>query len=750
MLRRIDTSTLEQLRKLLANDQIDVAPIVVQYESYTVRNKITAPESPLRFRWWHDDQTEPLLYDLTTWATQESQKFPGTYLILGTDRTPRVVGFPLYWLPQDDEFVYLSFKLGTNDGGKNRWFGRARAADEPRSLDRTNQLVADLRQALQQAFLGPLLINPSLSGDWIVLAKLPLTQLRSNASAKQKSELKTLILEQLLRAFIIAEKLRADSFVAPDVAETINRNTLIQSNSFSMDTPRNQLLYGPPGTGKTYHTAVRALGILAGKTDQQITAAYTREQIRQELDKYRATGQLEFVTFHQAFSYEDFVEGIKPVIAALNSEEEREESPDLRYDIERGIFRILTERSAYALYLQQRQRLVADNLPQATVELDFDTVFETLKQKWQQQLAQEKEVALPTSGAEIVLQSINAHGTFHFKYRKSKTDNLPQTTRKGLRKISDSNPYQPPTPEVESAYEVNYGRDRSVYRAVFRELRKLEQQMRAATSPQSPITPSLNEALERAVADHGIAAENIQEFDYKSLKEQDLAQAPRFVLIIDEINRGNVANIFGELITLLEKDKRAGQPEMLTAKLPYSKALFTVPDNLYLLGTMNTADRSVEALDTALRRRFSFTEMRPDADVIRKQVGTNGIIGTGTEAINVAEILEVLNSRLEQLLDHDHCLGHALLLDAQLLETLKTSFEHGIIPLLQEYFFADWGKIGLVLGTKFVEVIKPNTPGRRKLAAFPGYDAHGMGERPIYKLISPDAWTAATFQSIYA
>jgi 5-methylcytosine-specific restriction protein B len=506
----------------------------------------------------------------------------------------------------------------------------------------------------------------------------------------------------------------------------------------------------PPGTGKTYHTAVRALGILSGKSDQQIKADYSREQIRQELDKYRSTGQLEFVTFHQAFSYEDFVEGIKPVIAASDTEEGPEENQSLRYEIERGIFRILAERSAYALFLQQRQRLVAGTPSTSNAPPDFDTVFEALRQQWQQQLDQEKEVALKTPGAEIILQSISNHGTFYFKYRKSKTDNKPQVTRKTLRGINDSNPHLPATPGTIPVYEVNHGRDRTVYRAVFRELRKLEQQMSANASHHLPAGPSLTEALQRAVVDPEIAAENVQGFDYKSLEEKDLTQAPRFVLIIDEINRGNVANIFGELITLIEKDKRAGQLEMLTAKLPYSKSLFTVPDNLYLLGTMNTADRSVEALDTALRRRFSFTEMRPDADVIRKHVGSNGVVGTGTDAINVAQILEVLNSRLEQLLDHDHCLGHALLLDAQSLDSLRTSFEHGIIPLLQEYFFADWGKIGLVLGTEFVKVIKPNTPGRRKLAVFPGYDSHGMGERPIYRLTSPDAWTAAAFQSIYA
>lgn len=165
--------------------------------------------------------------------------------------------------------------------------------------------------------------------------------------------------------------------------------------------------------------------------------------------------------------------------------------------------------------------------------------------------------------------------------------------------------------------------------------------------------------------------------------------APCFVPIIDEINWGNVANISGELITPLEDNKRAGRSEALTVKLPYSKENFTVPPNLYLLGTMNNADRSVEALDTALRRRFSFTEMRPEAQVIRERMGKNGIIGEGDNTADVGKMLEVLNSRLEQLLDRDHCLGHARRLRVQNPDGLRAAFQRNIVPLLRECFFGD-------------------------------------------------------------
>lgn len=162
-----------------------------------------------------------------------------------------------------------------------------------------------------------------------------------------------------------------------------------------------------------------------------------------------------------------------------------------------------------------------------------------------------------------------------------------------------------------------------------------------------------------------------------------------YVIIIDEINRGNVSQIFGELITLIEEDKRLGEDEALEVMLPYSKEKFGVPPNLYIVGTMNTADRSVEALDTALRRRFSFEEMPPRAKVVAEK--------EFSDYPRVA-IMEKINNRIEVLLDRNHTLGHAYFIK----KNFKSSFENEIIPLLQEYFYNDCGKIGLVLGKGFV------------------------------------------------
>lgn len=206
-----------------------------------------------------------------------------------------------------------------------------------------------------------------------------------------------------------------------------------------------------------------------------------------------------------------------------------------------------------------------------------------------------------------------------------------------------------------------------------------------------------------------------------------------YALFIDEINRGNVSQIFGELITLIEADKREGKTNALSTLLPYSKKSFSVPPNLYIIGTMNTADRSVEALDTALRRRFSFVEMSPEPELIRK-VGRSD---QGTvEGIDLTHLLKTLNRRIEKLLDKDHAIGHSYFLLVASLKDLKSVFQNKIIPLLQEYFYGDFGIIGLVLGSSFVTV-QEEEEEEDFFASFDDYDLSTVLSRKIYRLSNP-------------
>jgi 5-methylcytosine-specific restriction protein B len=206
-----------------------------------------------------------------------------------------------------------------------------------------------------------------------------------------------------------------------------------------------------------------------------------------------------------------------------------------------------------------------------------------------------------------------------------------------------------------------------------------------------------------------------------------------YVIIIDEINRGNIAQILGELISLIEEDKRIGQPESLEVTLPYSKKKFGVPDNLYIIGTMNTADRSVEALDTALRRRFSFTEILPNPELILEEgMYKNDSDNTAITNEYLSDLLKKINERLEVLLDKDHAIGHSYFLNAENIDDLKKVFQNKIIPLLKEYFFGDYGKIGLVLGEGFIWSEKSSTPNI--FADFKEYDGTEFMEKPVYRI----------------
>ena len=239
------------------------------------------------------------------------------------------------------------------------------------------------------------------------------------------------------------------------------------------------------------------------------------------------------------------------------------------------------------------------------------------------------------------------------------------------------------------------------------------------------------EVLDWAPYTKAVANYIIEKYNYT---QNEVIEAKPHVLIIDEINRGNVSAIFGELITLLEEDKRKGNPEHTEVVLPYSGDNFSVPNNVYIIGTMNTADRSVEALDTALRRRFSFVEMQSNPEILSK-----------VENVDLKKLLKTINQRIEVLIDKDHQIGHSYFIGIQDIGDLKSTFKDKIIPLLEEYFYGDFGKIGLVLGGKFIEQTKYE---EKVFAEFP-YEKDFLEDKKIYHITSFSDWDEKAFKSIY-
>ncbi len=193
----------------------------------------------------------------------------------------------------------------------------------------------------------------------------------------------------------------------------------------------------------------------------------------------------------------------------------------------------------------------------------------------------------------------------------------------------------------------------------------------------------------RAVVENGMINYKVESGIFKQIATKSASDPSNpYVLIIDEINRGNISRIFGELITLIEPTKRAGNSETVEVVLPYSREKFTVPNNLYLIGTMNTADRSLALMDTALRRRFDFVEFMPKPEKLP----------TDVEGVNLRQLLTTMNQRIEALYDREHTIGHAFFMNVKTIQDLELVFQRNILPLLEEYFFEDWDKISQVLG----------------------------------------------------
>lgn len=396
--------------------------------------------------------------------------------------------------------------------------------------------------------------------------------------------------------------------------ENYNNIEMIETDmnpSEQIKQPLNRILFGAAGTGKTYHTINHALSIIENKP-LEVLEQEDRTALKLRFDQYKEQGQIKFVTFHQSFSYEDFVEGIRA---------ETDDNEQLSYDVKAGVFKEICEDAQIETDAKQ-------NNVSAPIEASINSAIDKLITQ-----AKTEEMIFHTKrGAEIKVSSNSAGTLFAFT---STGSNITLSIR----------------------------------------------HIRNYLKTQSDII------VDQKSYEWAIANSLRSEVEYVN----SIEKVKPYVLIIDEINRGNISRIFGELITLIEDSKRQGADEALSVTLPYSKDDFSVPDNVYIIGTMNSSDRSLTGLDIALRRRFTFIEMPPKPELLT---------GVEVKGLDIRKLLEVINQRIEVLLDRDHCIGHANFMTLQKdpsLTNLAQIFKQKIIPQLQEYFFDDWSKINMVL-----------------------------------------------------
>ncbi len=474
-----------------------------------------------------------------------------------------------------------------------------------------------------------------------------------------------------------------------------------------MTTPTNLILYGPPGTGKTYRTALEAVKLCDPDADYPETAA-GRLALMARYRELEAEKRIAFVTFHQNYDYETFVEGLRPETGDSDGG-----SVGFRLEARAGIFREIC-----ALADQARTRTGAssnstgydfsgrrfwkmgqgaigteDDVYESAIANHYITLgwggsidwtpeqfstFEAIKAEW---LAKNPEDTTPSNWTQ----------TWPFRCEMKVGDIVivpyGNTAFRAIAEVTGDYRFEP-------SAEGYYAHRRDV-----RWLLTLDDPLPLDTIVDGNFTMRTlyslpSKRVNLPAIGRLIAGDSDSDSDIDALLPSD-GMRDQFVLIIDEINRANISKVFGELITLIEPDKRLGMSNEITLTLPYSKKRdFGVPANLHIIGTMNTADRSIALLDTALRRRFVFRELAPDPSLLADASRETGI--------DLVRVLTTINQRIEYLIDREHRIGHAFFIGCDSSDKVHATMHDKVIPLLQEYFFEDWSRIAAVLGNGFI------------------------------------------------
>ncbi|PFH76108.1 hypothetical protein COI61_17090 [Bacillus cereus] len=442
---------------------------------------------------------------------------------------------------------------------------------------------------------------------------------------------------------------------------------------------KNTILYGPPGTGKTYTVAEKALEIVMPQQYKQIMG--DRIAVMEAYKKLSEQNRIAFCTFHQSFAYEDFVEG-------LRSDEEG------KFILQDGIFKRICDTAT----LRETKDVSVYNFDENEIEFYKMSLGGTQGEDGEDiynYCIDNNCIALGWGGNIDYKGCLDRQAVYEKFYSCNAEDdrvfNVDAINRfkNWMKKddiifISEGNHKIRAIAKVIGDY--NYIEDSEIRYKHFREVEWLYY------GEAIGVDQILKEKVlsQQTIYQFGKIDLNIQQIKRLLTKTKPVnEETDNYVLIIDEINRGNISKIFGELITLIEDDKRIDATNEIKAILPYSKKSFGIPSNLYIIGTMNTADRSISMMDTALRRRFHFEELMPQPNLLPEKVGN----------IEVQKMLKVLNERIEFLIDRNHTIGHAYFIKENLtFEELVEIMKFKVIPLLQEYFYEDWEKVELVLG----------------------------------------------------